>query len=87
MLFIYTQLAVKQFYFKQFSLVKVRSLNVKAVLFPTIQFSISKPFSSIYPSIDPYLVLPLWARVDLGTIAIKGYSAFPKVAALLEPHY
>ena len=31
-------------------------------------------------------MLPLRARVDLGAMAMKGYSAFPKVPALLEPH-
>ena len=30
---------------------------------------------------------PLQARVDLGVIAIKMYSAFPKAPALLEPHH
>ena len=39
----------KQFYFKQFSLALVRSLNVKTVLFKTIQFSIRMDFSSIWP--------------------------------------
>ena len=33
-----------------------------------------------------YQLLPLQARVDLGVIAVKGYSAFPKVPALVEPH-
>ena len=37
--------------------------------------------------IGPYLVLTLLVRVDLGVMALKGYSAFPKVPALLEPHY
>ena len=37
------------------------------------------------PYIGPYQALPLWARLDLGAIAIKGYSAFPKAPALLEP--
>ena len=36
---------------------------------------------------DPYQVLPLRARVDLGAMAMKGYSAFPKAPALLEPHH
>ena len=31
----------KQFYFKQSSLVQVRSLNIKTVLFQEIQFSIN----------------------------------------------
>ena len=33
-------------------------------------------------------MLPHEARVDLGVMAMKGYSAFPKAPALLEPrHY
>ena len=39
----------KQFYFKQFGLALVRSLNVKTVLLQTIQFSLSTQFSSIWP--------------------------------------
>ena len=34
---------------------------------------------------NPYQVLPLRARVDLGAMAIKGYSAFPKAPTSLEP--
>ena len=30
-------------------------------------------------------MLPLRARVDLGVITMKGYSAFPKIPALQEP--
>ena len=32
-------------------------------------------------------MLPLQAKVDLGAMALKRYSAFPKVPALLEPHH
>ena len=32
-------------------------------------------------------MLPLRARVDLGVMAIKSYSAFPKTPALLESHH
>ena len=39
----------KQFYFKQFRLAIVRSLDIKTVLFQGIQFSISTQFSSIWP--------------------------------------
>ena len=39
----------KQFYFKQFSLAKVCSLNVKTGLFQAIQFSIRNQFGSIWP--------------------------------------
>ena len=38
----------KQFYFKQFRFAKVRSLNIKTVLFQAIQLSISTQFSSIW---------------------------------------
>ena len=30
---------------------------------------------------------PLRTRVDLGAMAMKGYSVFPKAPALLEPHH
>ena len=39
----------KQFYFKQFRLAQLRSLNVKKVLVQTIQFSISTQVSSFLP--------------------------------------
>ena len=32
-------------------------------------------------------MLPLQVRVDLGVMAIKGYFAFPKAPAFLEPHH
>ena len=31
-------------------------------------------------------MLPLRARVDLGVMVMKGYSAFPQTPALLESH-
>ena len=30
---------------------------------------------------------PLWSRVDLGAVVVKGHSAFPKAPALLEPYH
>ena len=36
---------------------------------------------------DPYKVLPLWGKADLGAMAMKGFYAFLKVPALLELHY
>ena len=39
------------------------------------------------PSIGPYQVLLLWVRVDLGAMAMKGYSTFPKAPTWLEPHH
>ena len=38
-------------------------------------------------SIGPYQVQPLWARVDLGAMAMKVYFTFLKAPALLEPHH
>ena len=32
-------------------------------------------------------MLLLQARVDMGAMAIKGYSYLPKAPALLEPHH
>ena len=32
-------------------------------------------------------MLLLWARVDRGAMTMKGYSAFPKALALLEPYH
>ena len=37
--------------------------------------------------IGPYNVLPRQAKLDLGAMAMKGYSVFPKALALLEPHH
>ena len=37
------------------------------------------------PYIGPYQVLPIRARVGLGAMAMKGYSAFSKAPALLKP--
>ena len=68
-------------------------LIVKTFLFQaiqynqTIQFNISMPLVLYNPQIGPYQVPPRRARVDLGVMAIKGCSAFPKAHALQEPHY
>ena len=37
--------------------------------------------------IAPFQMLPLWAGVDQGEMAMKGYSTFPKVAALMKPYH
>ena len=39
------------------------------------------------PWIEPYQDLPFRATVDLGVMEMKGYFAFPKPTALLEPHH
>ena len=61
-------------------------LNVKEFLFRTIQFSISTQFTSIWTK-GPHQVLPFWARVNLGAIAMKRFSGFSKAPASLEPHH
>ena len=62
-------------------------LNLKIVLFQTVKFSISTELVLFYPLIGPYQVLIILARVDMGAMAIKGYSVFPNPPALLESHY
>ena len=54
-------------------------MYVCIVLFQAIQFNMSTQFSTIWPKLEPYQVLPLRVRVDLGAIETKGYSAFPKL--------
>ena len=64
-------------------------VNAETVLFQAIQLSISHLFA---PSLNvkqfylPYQALPLRVGVDLGVIAMKGYSAFAKAPVVLEPH-
>ena len=90
----------KQFYIKQFSLAKPRCLNVSTVrlskTFLAIKFSQTVLIQAIQfstqlvlfnPLIGPYQVLPFRARVDLGAIAMKWCSAFPKATASLERHH
>ena len=62
----------------------------QAILFSQtvlIQLSVSMQLVLFKPQIGPYQVLPFRARVDLGAMAIKGNSTFPKAAALLKPHH
>ena len=49
----------------------------------SIHFNISMLLVLFNPWIGPYQVLPLQVRVDLGAIAMKGYSAFPKAPKFL----
>ena len=65
-----------------------RQLNHQTVLFQTIQFSMSFVCAQFkcqtvlfYPLIGPSQVLLLWTRVDLGVMAMKGYSKFTKAWA------
>ena len=62
-------------------------LYIITVQFQIIQFSVSTQFSSIRP-IDKTLsgaTTPCQSRPE--SDGNKGYSAFPKVPALLERHY
>ena len=45
------------------------------------------PLVLFNPLMGSYQVLPFRARVDLRAMAMKGYSAFPKAPASLEPHH
>ena len=53
------------------------------------QFFLAQAHSLVLfdPYIGPYSVLPFRDRVDLGAMAIKGYSVFTKVPKLLKPHH
>ena len=67
-------------------------LNDQTVLFQAIQFSISHLFAlslnvkQFYfdPSIEFYQVLPLRVIVDLGVMAMRRHSTFPKAVRLLN---
>ena len=50
----------------------------QTILIQTIQFSKSMQLVLFNPLIGPYQVQPFWARVDLGAMAMKVYSSFPK---------
>ena len=62
-------------------------LNDQAVLFQTIQFSLSHLFALSLIEKQFYKVLLLPGRVDLGVMATKRYFAFFKAPASLEPHH
>ena len=53
------------------------------------KFSLEKERSLVLfeSEIEPYQVLLGQARVNLGAMAMKGYFAFYKAPALLEPHH
>ena len=59
----------------------------QAVLIQTNLFRISMQLVLFNPLIGPYQVPPFRARVGLGAMAVKGYSAFPSAPASLEPHH
>ena len=65
----------------------------KTFLFQAIQFSQTVLIQTIHFSIRMQLVLfnplvlPFRARVDLGAMAMKGCSEFPKAPASVELHH
>ena len=83
--FVCTQLNVKTVLFQtiQFSISTqffvYTQLNVKTVRSQTTQFSQGTQFKCqtvlFDPKIGPYQLLPPWARVDLRTMTMKGYSS------------
>ena len=56
----------------------------QAALIQTVLFSISMPWVLFNPLIGPYQVLPFWAKVNLGAMALKRCSTLPKVPASLD---
>ena len=85
--FVYTQLNVKTSLFQtiQFSIGKQFKWQKQ---FYFKQFSLaSVQLSSIWLLDRTLSGATTLGRVDLGAMAIKEYSAFPKAPALLEPHY
>ena len=92
--FVCTQLNV----FKQCHLTLAIQLSISCLftLSKMIKQFYFKQFSLAYvhcqtvlfnPWIGSYQFLPLWARVDLGVMAMKGYSTFPKAPVLLKPQH
>ena len=67
-------------------LVDCTQLNVKTVLFQTIQVIISTQFSSVWPIGRTLSGATTLDHVHLGVMAMKRYSAIPQTPALLEPH-
>ena len=59
----------------------------QTVLIQTIQLSINMQLVLFNPLIGPYQLLPFRARVNLGAMAMKGCSAFPKAPVSLKPHH
>ena len=66
---------------------RYKVLNDKTVLFLIIQFLLECQMDLFDLLIGPYQVLPPRFRVNLGAMAMKVFSAFPKATALQEPHH
>ena len=67
------------------------SMYVSHIAISWLRYTICTHFKCQTVLFDPlmgsYQVLPIWFRVDLGVMDMKGYSTFPKAQALLEPHH
>ena len=60
--------------------------NIKLIIIPIMIGAFGTVAKGLV-NIGPYQLLRLQARVDLGAVAMKEYSAFPKAPALLELHH
>ena len=67
---------IKQFYYKQFILHE--SFVCTQCINRTVEFDLF---------IGPYQGVPIRVREELGAMAIKRYTTFPKALALLEPQH
>ena len=72
----------KPFYFKQFSLAYVRSLNVKTILFQPIQFSISTQLSSIWPIDKTLSVTTTLGQCGPGSDGNEGVLFIPQSSTI-----
>ena len=61
--------------------------TIQIFWFKTIQFRLSMQSVLFNWSIEPYQMQPFRVWVDMGVMAMKGCSAFPKAPASLEPHH
>ena len=72
----------------KYSLIAKKKFPFQAIQFSqTVQFSVSMPLVLFNPYIWSYQVLPLRAKVNLGAMAMKRCSIFPKAPTSLEPHH
>ena len=65
----------------------VKNVSIANYSVYSIHFSISMLLVVFNPQLGSYQVQPLRARVELGAMAMKGYSAYPKAPALLKSHH
>ena len=67
----------------------VKGFQVLLYVTVTIQHQsfASAQFVLFDPSIGPYQMLPLWGKVNLGAMAVKRYSTFPKSSRVKPRHH